>query len=171
MAAQEKMDAVALLKADHRTVEDLFEKFESARGADRKQKLANQICLELTVHTEIEEKIFYPACEGVVEEDLIKEAYVEHDSAKVLIAEIETGGPDEEFYDAKVHVLSEMIEHHVEEEEKRAEGMFAQARKGGLDMDALGEQMLARKQELTAEYKARGLPLPETTTLTQAKVA
>lgn len=171
MAAQEKMDAVALLKADHRTVEDLFEKFESARGADRKQKLANQICLELTVHTEIEEKIFYPACEGKVEEDLIKEAYVEHDAAKVLIAEIEAGGPDEEFYDAKVHVLSEMIEHHVEEEEKRVEGMFAQARKAGLDMDALGEAMMARKQELTAEYKARGLPLPETTTLNQAKVA
>lgn len=171
MAAKDKMDAIALLKADHRTVEDLFEKFESARGADRKQRLANQICLELTVHTEIEEKIFYPACEGKIEEDLIKEAYVEHDSAKVLMAEIEAGGPDEEFYDAKVHVLSEMIEHHVEEEEKRAEGMFAQARKAGLDMDALGEAMMARKQELTAEYKARGLPLPETTTLNQAKVA
>jgi hemerythrin superfamily protein len=171
MAAKEKMDAVALLKADHRTVEDLFEKFEAAKGADRKQRLANQICLELTVHTEIEEKIFYPACEGKVEEDLIKEAYVEHDAAKVLIAEIEAGGPDEDFYDAKVHVLSEMIEHHVEEEEKRVEGMFAQARRAGMDMDALGEAMWARKQELTAEYKARGLPLPETTSFTQAKVA
>jgi len=170
-ATEKKPDAIALLKADHRTVEELFEKFEAARGAERKQKLANQICLELTVHAEIEEKIFYPACEGKIEEDLLKEGYVEHDTAKVLIAEIETGGPDEEFYDTKVHVLSEIIEHHVEEEEKRSEGMFAQARKAGLDMDALGEQMWAKKEELTAEYKARGLPLPETTTLNQAKVA
>lgn len=170
-ATEKKPDAIALLKADHDKVEKLFEEFEGASGASRKQKIANQICLELTVHTEIEEKIFYPACEGVVEKDLIDEAYVEHDGAKVLIAEIEAGGPDEEFYDAKVKVLGEMIEHHVEEEEKRVEGMFAQARKGGLDMDALGEQMWARKQELTAEYKARGLPLPETTTLNQARVA
>lgn len=170
-ATEKKPDAIALLKADHEKVAGLFEEFEAAKGASRKQKLANQICLELTVHTEIEEKIFYPACQGKIEQDLIDEAYVEHDSAKVLIAEIEAGGPDEDFYDAKVHVLSEMIEHHVEEEEKRVEGMFSQARKAGLDMDALGEQMWARKEELTAEYKARGLPLPETTTLTQAKVA
>ncbi|MCR5876894.1 hypothetical protein LRS10_23695 [Phenylobacterium sp. J426] len=93
------------------------------------------------------------------------EAYVEHDSAKVLIAEIEAGGPDDEFYDAKVKVLSEMIEHHVEEEEKRSEGMFAQARAAGLDMDALGEAMASRKTELMAEYKATGLPTPETPTL------
>ena len=91
------------------------------------------------IHAQLEEEIFYPACEGKVDEDLLSEAYVEHDSAKVLIAEIEAGGPDDEFYDAKVKVLSEMIEHHVEEEEKRVEGMFAQARKAGLDMDALGE--------------------------------
>lgn len=172
MATKEKTpDAIALLKADHRTVEDLFEKFEAAKGADRKQRLANQICMELTVHAEIEETIFYKACEGKIEEDLLKEGYVEHDTAKVLIAEIEAGGPDEEFYDTKVHVLSEIIEHHVEEEEKRVEGMFAQARAAGLDMDALGEQLAARKAELTEQYKARGLPLPETTTFTQAKVA
>ena len=100
-----------------------------------------------------------------MEEDLLKEAYVEHDSAKVLIAEIEAGGPDDEFYDAKVKVLSEMIEHHVEEEEKRVEGMFSQARKAGLDMDALGAQMAAEKQQLMANYKAGGLPKPETSTL------
>ena len=168
MAAEEKMDAIALLKADHRKVEELFEEFESARGDGRNEKLARQICLELTVHTEIEEKIFYPACKGKIEQDLLDEAYVEHDSAKVLIAEIEAGGPDEDFYEAKVHVLSEMIEHHVGEEEKRSEGMFSQARKAGLDMDALGDQMAARKAELMAEYKAKGLPMPETTTLKSA---
>lgn len=108
-------DAIALLKADHRKVEDLFAKFDSAQGADRKQKLAEQICMELTVHAIIEEEIFYPACKDKVEEDLLDESYVEHDGAKVLIAEIEAGTPDDDFYDAKVIVLSEMIEHHVKE--------------------------------------------------------
>lgn len=164
--ADTKQDAIALLKADHRKVEELFEKFEKASGDGRKEKLALEICLELTVHTKIEEEIFYPACEGKVEDDLLKEAYVEHDGAKVLIAEIEAGGPDDEYYEAKVKVLSEQIEHHVEEEEKRMEGMFAQARKAGLDMDALGDEMRARKEQLTADYKANGLPKPETATMT-----
>ena len=165
MAQDGKQDAIALLKADHREVEELFEQFEKASGSAKKQKIARQICLELTVHTKIEEEIFYPACEGKIEEDLIKEAYVEHDGAKVLIAEIEAGSPEDEYYDAKVKVLSEQIEHHVDEEEKRMEGMFSQARKAGLDMDALGEEMRARKEALIAEYKASGLPKPETTTL------
>jgi len=168
--ADTKQDAIALLKADHRTVEDLFAQFENASGDGRKRKIAEQICLELTVHAQIEEEIFYPACEGKVEEDLIKEAYVEHDGAKVLIAEIEAGGPDDEFYDAKVKVLSEQIEHHVEEEEKRMEGMFSQARKAGLDMEALGDQLRVRKEELLATYKAGGLPKPETRTFVDAQV-
>jgi len=158
-------DAIALLKADHRKVEELFEKFESAKGDGSKERIARQICLELTVHAKIEEEIFYPACKGAVEEDLIDEAYVEHDGAKVLIAEIEAGGPDEDYYDAKVKVLSEQIEHHVEEEEKRVEGIFSQARKAGLDMDELGRRLAARKAELIAQYKAQGLPVPETATL------
>jgi hypothetical protein len=168
--AETKPDAIALLKADHRKVEDLFERFESASGSARKQKIALEICMELTVHAKIEEEIFYPACEGKIEEDLLKEAYVEHDGAKILIAEIEAGAPSDEFYDAKVKVLSEQIEHHVEEEEKRMEGMFAQARKAGLDMDALGEQLAARKEELLAQYKASGLPKPELSTLTNTTV-
>jgi hypothetical protein len=121
--------------------------------------------MELTIHTKIEEDVFYPACEGAVEEDLLKEAYVEHDGAKVLIAEIEAGGPDDEFYDAKVKVLSEEIKHHVQEEEQRVEGMFAQARKAGLDMAALGEKMTVEKQQLAEAYKTRGLPTPEAPTL------
>src|SRR3954463_16606015 len=166
MATSDKPDAVALLKADHRKVEGLFADFEAAKGDGKKKALALQICMELTVHTRIEEDVFYPACEGKVEEDLLKEAYVEHDGAKVLIAEIEAGGPDDEFYDAKVKVLSEMIEHHVEEEEKRVEGMFSQARKAGLDMDALGEQMAAEKAQLVASYKSGGgLGPAQTTTL------
>ena len=171
MATAPKLDAIALLKADHRKVEDLFDKFEAAKGDGKKKALAEQICMELTVHTKIEEDIFYPACEGKVEEDLLKEAYVEHDGAKVLIAEIEAGGPDDEFYDAKVKVLSEMIEHHVKEEEQRVEGMFSQARKAGLDMDALGEQMAAEKAQLIATYKKTGLPTPETPTLRATTLA
>jgi hypothetical protein len=163
--ADTKPDAIALLKADHRTVEGLFEQFEAASGDGKKQKIALQICMELTVHAKIEEEIFYPACEGKIEEDLLKEAYVEHDGAKVLIAEIEGGAPSDEFYDAKVKVLGEQIEHHVGEEEMRMEGMFSQARKAGIDMDALGDQLRARKEALLAEYKATGLPKPELTTL------
>jgi hypothetical protein len=163
--ATEQKDAIALLKDDHRKVEDLFAQFEKASGDGRKEKIARQICLELSVHSKIEEEIFYPACEGKVEEDLLKEAYVEHDGAKVLIAEILKGGAGDDFYDAKVTVLQEQIEHHVEEEEKRMEGMFAQARKAGLDMDSLGRELAARKQALTAEFEASGVPEPELTTM------
>src|SRR5712671_7814888 len=166
LMADAQPDAIALLKADHRKVEDLFAKFETAREAHTKKRLAKQICTELTVHTILEEEIFYPACKGEIEDDLISEAYVEHDGAKVLIAELEAGSPTEEFYDAKVKVLSEQIEHHVHEEEKRSEGMFSQVPAAGLDIDGLGARMLARKQELMARFKADGLPSPETRTFT-----
>jgi hypothetical protein len=160
------MDGITLLRDDHREVEKLFKQFEEATGDGKKEKLAHQICLELTVHTAIEEEIFYPACEGTVEEDLLKESFVEHDAAKLLIAEIEAGrGEGDEFFDSKVKVLQEEIQHHVEEEEKPHTGVFAQARKGDLDLDALGEKMLARKQELTETYQTNGLPKPELTTM------
>lgn len=159
----EEMDAIALLKADHRKVEEIFAAFEAATSKSRKQALAEQACLELKVHTVLEEEVFYPACRGNIEEDLLNEAYVEHDSAKLLINEIEAASPDEEFYDAKVKVLSEMIEHHVEEEEMRAEGMFSQARAAGLDMDALADAMRARKVTAMEEFHA-GKPA-ETLTL------
>ena len=163
--ATKQQDAIALLKEDHRTVEKLFDQFEKATGDGRKQKLAEQVCFELSIHAKIEEEIFYPACEGKVEEDLLKEAYVEHDGAKFLISQIMAGGPDDEFYDAKVKVLQEQIEHHVEEEEKRMEGLFSQARKAGLDMDALGIELADRKRELTIDFKKNGLPAPELTTV------
>ena len=170
MAESSNQDAIALLKADHRAVEELFEKFEKASGDGRKQALAEEICLELSVHAQIEEEIFYPACEGKVEEDLLKESYVEHDGAKVLIAEIIKGGPSDEFYDSKVKVLQEEIEHHVEEEEKRMEGLFAQARKAELDMDALGQELAARKLELTEQFKASGIPTPQLKTMADVSV-
>ena len=166
----DKPDAIALLKADHRTVEELFEKFEKAKSDSVKTSLVQQICTELSVHTAIEEEIFYPACTGQIEDDTLTEAYVEHDGAKVIIAELLASSPDNEFYDSKVKVLSEQIKHHVKEEEMRAEGMFAQARDAGLDMDALGEQMAARKKELLAEFKANGLPTPQTRSFTGHKL-
>jgi hemerythrin superfamily protein len=171
MAKAQPTDAITLLKADHRKVEDLFEKYEKAKASERKKALASQICLELTVHTRIEEDVFYPACKGEIDDDLWHEAYVEHDGAKVMIAEIEAGDPGDEFYDAKVKVLSEMIKHHVKEEEKRAEGMFAQARDAGLDTEALGERMTAEKKDLTAKYKAGGLPKPPTPSFSGTKLA
>jgi hypothetical protein len=160
--AQAKLDAISLLKADHRKVEGLFEQFEKARKPDRKEALARQICTELMVHATIEEEIFYPACKGEVDEELLNEAYVEHDGAKVLISEIDGGSPSDEFYDAKVKVLSEMIKHHVKEEEKRSEGLFAQAKEAGVDVDGLAERLAARKEELLEAFKADGLPTPET---------
>ena len=159
----EEMDAIALLKADHRKVEEIFAAFEKATSKAKKQALAEQACLELKVHTVLEEEVFYPACRGRIEGDLLDEGYVEHDTAKLLINEIEAATADDEFYDAKVKVLSEVIEHHVEEEEKRSEGMFAQARAAGLDMDVLADAMRARKVTAMEAFQA-GKPA-ETLTL------
>jgi hypothetical protein len=163
-------DAITLLKDDHRAVEKLFKEFESAKGDGRKEKLAHQISLDLSVHFRLEEEIFYPACEGKVKEDQLKEGYVEHDAAKLLVAEIETGeGADDDFFDSKVHVLQEEIEHHIKEEEKPG-GIFSEARKSDLDMAALGEKLAARKEELTKRYKADGLPEPKLKTMDEVSV-
>lgn len=168
--ANKAPDAIALLKADHRTVEALFEKFEKATAPDKQQALATEICTELVIHTMIEEEIFYPALRGKIEDDTLDEAYVEHDGAKLLIAQIVAGSPGEDFYEAKVKVLSEDIIHHVHEEEMPSEGMFAQARATDADMDALGDQMRARKEELKAQFAGSGLPAPITRTLKAAEI-
>jgi hemerythrin superfamily protein len=147
-------DAISLLKADHRQVEEWFSEFESARSASKKQQLATSICDALTVHTTIEEEIFYPAfLQATEDKDIHHEAVVEHDGAKQLIAQIQDMSPDDDYFDAKVTVLSEMIKHHVKEEEKQG-GMFAEAKKSEMDLDALGEELLARKRELQSQSKA-----------------
>lgn len=139
-------DAIALLKADHTKVEDLFSQFEKARNDDRKRTLAQQICAELTVHTTIEEEIFYPAArEALDDDDLLDEADVEHASAKELISQIQGGSPADDKWDAKVTVLGEYIKHHVKEEQNE---MFPKVRKTKLDLRTLGDQLRARKQEL-----------------------
>ena len=157
-------NAIKLLTTDHRTVEGLFADYEKASGASRKEKLAHEICTELKIHASIEEEIFYPALRGKIEDDMLDEALVEHDGAKVLINDIEAAEPSEEFYDAKVKVLQEQIEHHVKEEEKQRDSLFAQARNTDVDLDALGSQMATRKAELMKQAKASGLPpaVPQT---------
>jgi hemerythrin superfamily protein len=147
-------DALALLRADHQEVQSLFDKFEKTRSDDRKAAIAEQICNELTVHAQIEEEIFYPAArEAIREKDLLDEATVEHQSAKDLIAQIESGKPGDELFEAKVKVLGEYIRHHVKEEQNE---LFAQVRKTKLDLKALGERLMARKQELMAGGGSEG---------------
>ena len=137
------IDAIALLKADHRQVEKWFAEFEKTRAAGKKGTLAEQICNALKVHTTIEEEIFYPAFLAATgDKDLHHEAQVEHKGAKRLIAEIEASSSDDEYFKSKVTVLSEMIKHHVKEEEKPG-GMFAEARKSDMDLDDLGARMKA----------------------------
>jgi hypothetical protein len=145
--------AVSLLKKDHRQVEDWFDEYEQLEENREKLELFNKIALALKVHTTIEEEIFYPEERGDVEEDMLDEAYVEHDGAKKMIAEIEAMKPGDEFYDAKVKVLGEYIKHHVKEEEQPG-GIFAQAKKGDEDLDAMGERLKARKAELMAQMGA-----------------
>ena len=147
-------DAISLLKADHRQVEQWFSEFEGARGTSKKQQLASKICEALTVHTTIEEEIFYPEfLQATADKNIHHEAVVEHDGAKKLIAQIQSMSPEEDYFDAKVTVLSEMIKHHVKEEE-RPGGMFAEAKKSDMDLAALGEELLARKRELQSHSKA-----------------
>ena len=142
--------AITLLKKDHREVEGWFDEYEQLEEDAEKLALFNKIALALKVHTRIEEEIFYPEERGEVEDDMLDEAYVEHDGAKKLIAEIEAMQPGDDYYDAKVKVLGEYIKHHVKEEEQPG-GIFAQAKKGDEDLEAMGERLKARKDELMAE--------------------
>jgi hemerythrin superfamily protein len=146
-------DAVELLKADHRQVEEWFEQFSSAGedDDDLKEELAARICAALTIHTTIEEEIFYPAfLEATGDTDIHHEAVVEHGGAKNLIEEIADSDIDDEYFDARVKVLSEMIKHHVNEEEQ-PDGMFDQAKDSDMDLAALGLELAQRKEELTDE--------------------
>jgi hemerythrin superfamily protein len=145
------LDAVSLLKADHRQVEQWFEAFEKTRSDTRKLDLASRICKALSVHAQIEEEIFYPAFLAATQDkDMHHEAEIEHAGAKNLIAQIRGSGPDDDYFDSKVHVLSEMIKHHVKEEEQRG-GMFAEAKQSDMDLVALGAQLASRKKTLLAE--------------------
>ena len=159
------VDATALLEADHRQAMDWFEQFERARVGTHKEELALRICQALRMHMQIEEEIFYPAFrEAARDTSTHHEAEIEHESARRLIAEIETSAPEDEYFDAKVRVLSEMIKHHVDEEEKH-DGMFAKARESNMDLGEIGVQLAARKAGLaavarTGAWAGRGTPPP-----------
>jgi len=146
-----KVDATTLLRADHKLVSELFEQFEKSRSPDKKKALVEQICQELTIHAQVEEEIFYPAVKAALNDsELVPEARVEHETLKTLIAQVEGVQPDGEDYDARVKVLSEYVKHHVKEEQTE---MFPKAKASTkLDMKALGQALLARKEELKAQF-------------------
>lgn len=142
-------DAIALLKADHEAVSQMFAEYEKSRSASNKKALVAEICTALSVHAQIEEEIFYPAVKAALKDKLlVPEATVEHAGVKDLIAQIESVEPDGEMYDAKVKVLSEYVKHHVKEEQNE---MFPKIKSSSLDVVELGARMAARKDELLAQ--------------------
>lgn len=148
-SAAKPLDAIKLLKDDHREVKAWFKDYEKLEEEGEKQALADRICLALTVHAQIEEEIYYPAArEAIDDDDLLDEAEVEHASAKQLIAEIQSMKAGDRLFDAKVMVLGEYVNHHVEEEETE---MFPESRDSDLDLKALGIHLAERKAELMAQ--------------------
>jgi hemerythrin superfamily protein len=163
-ARDESSDALELLSADHDRIQRLFENFTELVAAEAddedKQQVVDEICLLLTVHAHLEEELFYPAARRVLDdEDLIDEAQVEHEGVRELIDELLTLRPFDELFEGRVRLLEESVTHHVEQEENE---MFAQLRAAGMDFEALGEQMAARREDLMAELvDARGDPLDD----------
>ena len=149
-------DALSLLAADHEKVKALFREFDSLKGKDdedrRKAELVDEICYELTMHSMLEEEIFYPALRKAIDDDdLLDEADVEHAGARELISQLEIMVPGDDHFDATVTVLGEEVEHHIEKEEGE---MFDAARAAGIDLDDLGEQLAARKDELEEDLSS-----------------
>lgn len=156
MTAKKHQDALELLDEDHEAVRKLFAAYRELAANDaseaRRKALAEQICMELTIHARLEEELFYPLVrEAIRDDDLMDEAEVEHASAKDLIVQILSMDPHEELYDAKVTVLGEYIDHHIREEQGE---MFAKVRRSGLDLRLLGERLRVRRQELQAVPEA-----------------
>jgi hemerythrin superfamily protein len=144
-------NAIDMLKEDHAKVKKAFKEFEKMDRSDTEtcRQVVKTVCDDLKVHTTLEEEIFYPAVRAAIEdEDIMNEAAVEHETAKMLIEQLENSGPDDPQYFATFTVLGEYVMHHVKEEEGE---MFPQAKKAELDLDALGEQMRARKEELVGQ--------------------
>ncbi len=149
-------DAIALLTADHRKVQKLFKEFEGLGEGDGKRKgqIVEQACAELTVHTTIEEEVFYPALrEAIAEGDLLDEAEVEHATAKELIAQLQAMKPGEDLYEAKFTVLGEYVNHHIKEEQQQ---IFPKAKKAQIDLKALGEELMTRKQQGEHDLEMQG---------------
>ena len=151
-AKTQPQDAIAILSADHKNVKAMFKQYEDLKedgDSEEKAALAARICLELTVHAQAEEEIFYPAVrEAIEDEDLMNEAAVEHETAKMLIDQLENMGPDDPNYFATFTVLGEYVKHHIKEEQGE---MFPAAKRAKMDLEALAERMRARKEELAGE--------------------
>jgi hemerythrin-like domain-containing protein len=148
--------ALALLHADHQRVRNLFQDYHSLRGLDdedeRRAELVDDICYELTVHAMLEEEIFYPVVRSAIGDDeLMDEADVEHAGLRELIGQLEVMYPGDDHFDATVSVLGEEVGHHVDKEEAE---MFAAARRAGIDLERLGEQLAARRAELEEDLSS-----------------
>ncbi|MFZ6876376.1 hemerythrin domain-containing protein [Undibacterium sp. Di27W] len=157
MSKPAHQDAISLLEADHREAEDLFAQYEKAKDAEKteeKFEIARKVCAALLIHMQVEETIFYPAARAALDEegdDLLNEAEVEHNGAKDLIKQLGETKPDDPMFDAKVKVLSEQIEHHVDEEENE---LFPKLKKTDLDLDSLGDEMAQAKEDLKEQLGA-----------------
>jgi hypothetical protein len=157
MTTDTRKDAETLLSKDHRNVESLFKRCLAAHNPQERSELAVEVCKELILHTQIEEELFYPACRAHgIEDESVNEAQVAHDTAKVLIAEL-LGVDNDPFQQAKIQVLSDYIDHHVSEEEQPDDGLFAKARKSGIDLVELGEKIQHRKAEINAVLLESGV--------------
>ncbi len=148
-------DALELLRADHDKVKALFGAFESIKGKHdedrRKAELVDEICYELTMHSMLEEEIFYPMLRSTIDDELLDEADIEHAGARALIGQLEIMAPGDDHFDATVTVLGEEVEHHIEKEESE---LFEAARSAGIDLDELGEQLAARQEELEEDLSS-----------------
>ena len=154
--SRDAIDALDLLKSDHDKVKSLFREFESLKGSDdedeRKSELVDEICYELTVHSMLEEEIFYPVVRSAIDDDdMMDEADVEHAGARELISQLEVMYPGDDHFDATVTVLGEEVVHHIDKEES---DMFEAARSAGIDLEDLGEQLAARKEELDEDLSS-----------------
>jgi len=149
-------NALAVLRADHERVTELFARFERLKSnGPQKAQLVERICDELELHARIEEELFYPSIRPAIgDDDLMDEAQVEHDSAKALIEQLRGMKPGDTLYDAKVTVLGEYVRHHVQEEQDE---MFPKVGKIDLDLVALGRALKTRKRQLKGETEAQGL--------------
>lgn len=156
-AAVRAQDAIAILRADHKRVSELFDAFEKTRSEAKKYKIVSEVCAELTVHAQVEEEIFYPAFKAALKDkELVPEATVEHATLKGLISQVEGIKPDGEMYAAKIKVMSEYVKHHVKEEQNE---MFPKAKASKLDMKALGARIASRKEELMAAMLPKPTPI------------
>jgi hypothetical protein len=150
-------DAIAVLRAGHRTLENLFQAFAHARDRARKARLARQICTELKIHTLIEEEVFYPAFVGRIDAVTLAAAQAEHDGAMALVNAIEAGG-DSEARDIRIAALRAEIAPQLKKLERPADGLFARCRRSGVDLMVLRDRLVARRDELAARAERDGLP-------------